>query len=211
MTVILMFFCIILTTSAFPSGNKEKKEPAREEWENSTETTLFGHLVQETSNNLILKVLEKKTQIKNKKESKYHAYTITEDSKTKLKKAIGNYVFLKGNIIETSVDIRWLRVTKVLIIQKSSKPDWSNTSHKEIKGLVELGKDNHVCIVTEWQSRSRVSYYIYGEHIHTIKKSLGCIVKARGLMIDVPGRGISFTEYIYIEKIDTIEENKEYN
>jgi hypothetical protein len=54
----------------------------------------------------------------------------------------------------------------------------------KIEGKIEKGIDNLICIVKNWESKSRVSYYIYGKYKEELSKKIGKIVKVSGIVIN---------------------------
>jgi hypothetical protein len=58
--------------------------------------------------------------------------------------------------------------------------NWSSSKLQIIIGKVMLGKDNQVCVVSKWNSRSRVSYYVYGDFKTILKDKMNKFVKIKG-------------------------------
>jgi hypothetical protein len=82
-----------------------------------------------------------------------------------------------------------------------NNPDWGKAMPEEIEGLVEYGRDNYICIVTNWDSKSRVSNYVYGDLYTELKKNVGKIVKVKGKFLEGSGR---WENYILVEEIINI-------
>jgi hypothetical protein len=215
--ILCILFSLVCIQSVLGFGKKEGKKTDPGEWEDIVETTLFGLLEAGKGDTLFLQAdhrIPGKAIIGGAGKK---TYQITGETASKLMKKAGNYVFLRGKIKEEAGEdsspgmgkdpgITWFLVTKILIVQKSATPNWKNTEQREIEGIVELGKDNQVCIVTNWESRSRVSYYVYGDQKNAIEKSPGSIVKAIGLVVVLENEETSFTKNIYIEKIISVKE-----
>jgi len=53
-----------------------------------------------------------------------------------------------------------------------------------VTGLVEFGKDDKVCVIQNWKSRSRVSYYIEGKLADDVAAKKGKIVTVSGRIIE---------------------------
>lgn len=66
---------------------------------------------------------------------------------------------------------------------KDNKNQSNNEKNIEIFGKLEIGKDNLICIVANWNSRSRISYYVYGEYQKKLSKNIGKIVRVSGKII----------------------------
>lgn len=72
------------------------------------------------------------------------------------------------------------------------EPDWNKGKKEEIIGKIEYSKDSEVILIAKWESRSRVSYHIYGskkgELIGIVKdnKDEDVFVKISGVVVEGP-------------------------
>ena len=78
-----------------------------------------------------------------------------------------------------------------------------NTETIVITGIVESGMDNRICITTNWESRSRVSYYVQDKYQAKLKDKIGKIIKVRGYVV---GEKSPWNIDFYIEKVIEIVE-----
>jgi len=67
-----------------------------------------------------------------------------------------------------------------------------------ITGIIESGMDNRICIITDWESRSRVSYYVQDKYQVKLKDMTGKIIKVKGYVISEKS---PWNKEFYIEKI----------
>ena len=52
-----------------------------------------------------------------------------------------------------------------------------------VEGMVCRGKDDKVCILQNWESKSRISYYISGPYVRELAEHMGEIVRVEGSII----------------------------
>ncbi|MFP4364953.1 MAG: hypothetical protein ACLFR1_13910 [Spirochaetia bacterium] len=51
-----------------------------------------------------------------------------------------------------------------------------------ILGKIALGRNNRVCIITNWLSRSRVSHYVIGEYAQLLESNIDSYARVRGII-----------------------------
>jgi len=80
----------------------------------------------------------------------------------------------------------------------NSKSRKKNTETVEITGLVESGMDNRICIITDWEMKSRVSYYVQDKYQKKLKEFIGKIITVKGYVISETSM---WNKEFHIEKI----------
>jgi len=88
--------------------------------------------------------------------------------------------------------------------------DWQSSSLETIEGKIMLGQDNQPCIVAKWTSRSRVSYYLYGDLKTQFSTAVDKFARIRGWILKNPANNNPWTKKILIESVIIISSNPEF-
>lgn len=194
---IILFLFIILSSGVFSLGRKDEQKPDEIDWTNKEESTLFG-LVEITKDKNVVMIVDTD-------ETGQTVYTLTGDLEKDVRKMAGNYLYILGRI--SGAEEKIVLITEVRVVQESPDPDWNNARQIEIEGKIELGMNNMVCIVTNWESKSRVSHYVYGPKTDEIKKSTGRIIKVIGIEDTSPTDKTPFIKAIFVVTIISLIED----
>ncbi|MBN2444396.1 MAG: hypothetical protein JXJ04_23740 [Spirochaetales bacterium] len=194
----IFLFCLIIISQGFSSGGKEKDEPENPEWKGIPSSTLFGYVEITASDKVIIRSRTDNESV----------YNIVGDKTRAFRKAAGNYVFLRGKIKkDESRGKPKVLAMELLVIQSSPDPDWSQAGTIEIEGIIEKGMNNRLCIITNWESRSRVSHYVYGELNKAMADAIGFIAIVKGLEVLTLADSSPFVKEIVVEEIISLREN----
>ncbi|MBN2534567.1 MAG: hypothetical protein JXB88_16910 [Spirochaetales bacterium] len=189
--IVLMLFLLITSVSFLYSlGQKEKQKPDNTESDNKMGSIYFGLVEVNNVKDVLL--------IAGQNDEEKTVYTLSGNRAKDIGKKAGLYLCIRGQISEAG---NTLLVTEILVVQDSPQPDWNKARQIEIEGKIELGMNNSVCIITNWESKSRVSHYVYGPKKDMIKKSIGRVIKVSGIE-DTSLEDISpFVKEIIVERI----------
>lgn len=83
--------------------------------------------------------------------------------------------------------------------------DWSNAVEKRIEGVIESCKDGYICLLSNWESRSRASNYVYGQFYSELSENIHKIAIVSGKVLKGPSPWIN---YILVEEIIEISKDK---
>jgi len=79
--------------------------------------------------------------------------------------------------------------------------DWSSAKMQIITGKIMHGKDNKICIVSKWYSRSRISFYVYGIHKNNLTDNINKFVRIKGWVLTDVSRMNPWTRKVLVESI----------
>lgn len=198
--LLILFLLILCTPGIFSLGRKDTQKPDENDWAAVKESTLFG-LVEKTADNNVAIIV-------NPDGTERVVYIPVGDLVKDIRKETGKYICIYGRIKKNQAqgDNKVL-VTQVLLVQEIPAPDWNNAKEIILEGKIELGMDNMVCIVTNWETRSRVSHYVYGPTVNDLKKSLGHIVKVTGIEDTSPVDETPYVKEIIVVTIISLADN----
>ncbi len=88
------------------------------------------------------------------------------------------------------------------------EPDWSLAEEQTLVGKIEMGKYDMVTIVTEWESKSRVSYYVFGDALaKELMNNVGKFAEVKGLIPTKENQMSDWSKRILVTEILQISEN----
>lgn len=165
------------------------------EWDKAKPEKIFG----------LVEISDKHINIIEDWESRSRkSYTVYGDFKDEINKYDGKYIFVKGKVLrhEDNPFSNEILVTEMFVISDKPLPDWSETKEDTINGKIELCQDNMPCVIKDWESKSRVSYYVYGKHRKTIENNIDKYAKVKGLVAKEESESnITWTRHIVVEEI----------
>lgn len=88
--------------------------------------------------------------------------------------------------------------------------NWDKGSEVSLTGLVEYGMEGHITIVANWKSKSRVSYYIYGDLQKELEQNEGMIATVSGTVMNKDEQPSPWTSYMLVDEITEIVDEKTY-
>jgi len=86
--------------------------------------------------------------------------------------------------------------------------DWSSSERKTITGKIMRGNENRICIVQNWTSRSRVSYYIYGVNLEIFSAKINKFAQITGWVLKNPKITNRWSRKILVTSILKISDNQ---
>ncbi len=84
---------------------------------------------------------------------------------------------------------------------KIPEPDWSKAEETEIYGKIEKGMYDMLVISEKWDTRSKVSYYVFGEKVSQLQDKMGQFAKVKGLTPKRKDRLGEWRRRIYVKEI----------
>lgn len=88
------------------------------------------------------------------------------------------------------------------------EPDWSLAEEQTLVGKIETGKYDMVTIVTDWESKSRVSYYVFGDALaKELMNNVGKFAEVKGLIPTKENQMSEWSKRILVTEILQISEN----
>lgn len=74
-----------------------------------------------------------------------------------------------------------------------------------VEGLVEHGSKGNISIISNWQSKSRISYIVTGNYKTELEKAIGLIVVVKGNITEIKSPWLKKFNVTTIIKINTKE------
>ncbi len=83
---------------------------------------------------------------------------------------------------------------------------WDNAIEKTIVGKIETG-DKKIFVVEKWDSKSRVSYEVFGDLAKELEPHIDKYAKVKGLVPRADEETINWSKHILVQEIIEIYEN----
>ncbi len=178
-------------------SNEIEKKLAGTKWEDADTKYIYGKVTKGKDSMSLIENWKSKSQV---------SYAVEDDYGKDLKNLDAQILMVEGKVIGKSGYSKDILVTKILL--KTTKPqyDWNNIKEETFIGKVELGKDNKVVVIKDWTSRSRVSYYVYGEKEDYLQSNAKNYAKIKCLVVQDETHSSEWTKHCIVAdilKIDT--------
>jgi hypothetical protein len=166
-------------------------------WEDADIKYIYGKVTKGKDSMSLIENWKSKSQV---------SYSVEVNYGKSLKNLDGKILMVEGKIIGKSGYSKEILVTDILLNTTKAEFDWDNVEEETFIGKVELGKDNKVVVVKDWTSRSRVSYYVYGEKESYLQSNVKNYAKIKCLVVQDETHSSVWTKHCIVAdilKIDT--------